>query len=102
MDNNLIEKIKNIKKSRENEGFIILGVFGSYGRNEENKESDIDILYELTDDFYNKYPGWDIIPMLDEIESQFNNELGIKPDLVNKNAMNNVAKKNILPEVTYV
>lgn len=102
MDKNIIEKLIKIKKSHEKLGFIILGIFGSYIRNEEQIDSDLDILYELTEDFYRKYPGWEMIPILTEIEHQCSKELGIKPDLVNKNALSEVSKKHILEEVFYV
>jgi len=98
----IIKKLREIKINHQAEGFIILGVFGSYARNDENVDSDIDILYELTDDFYKKYPGWDMIPILDTIEKECESQLGKKIDLANKNALNSVGKKYILPEVIYV
>ncbi|MDO4336268.1 MAG: nucleotidyltransferase domain-containing protein, partial [Bacteroidales bacterium] len=47
MDLNLIEKLKNYLKSAPvNKAWI----FGSFSRNEESSESDIDILVELNRD----------------------------------------------------
>jgi len=102
MDQNIIKKIKILKSKYEPEGFIVLGIFGSYVRGEENEGSDIDILFEMTDSFYKKYPGWDVIPVIDQIKEDFKNELGSNIDLANKNALNEIGKKYILPEVVYV
>jgi hypothetical protein len=102
MDKKIVKSVKNLKSKYKKEGFIILGVFGSYARGDENQESDIDLLYEMTDKFYKKYPGWDAIPVIEKIEQELEQELGKKVDLANKNALNEIGKKYILPEVKYV
>ncbi len=102
MDAIIIKKIKELKVKYEPEGFIVLGIFGSYVRGEENEGSDIDILYEMTENFYKKYPGWDVIPVIEQIEKEFKEELGKNIDLANKNALNEIGEKYILPEVVYV
>ena len=102
MNNEILNKIKSLKNDYEKEGFIILGVFGSYVRGEETQESDIDILYEMTNEFYQRYPGWDVIPVIESIEKKCAMELGKKVDLANKNALNEIGRKYILPEVLYV
>lgn len=102
MNNNLLRKIKVMKRKYEPEGFIILGIFGSYARGDETGESDIDILFEMTDEFYSRHPGWDVFPVIDEIERDFEEKLGKHINLANKNALNEVGEKYILPEVLYV
>jgi uncharacterized protein len=102
MDNVLYNKIKTLKNNYVIEGFLILGIFGSYARNEETERSDVDILYEINDKFLNKYVGWDAILRLDEIKTEIENSLNIKVDIADKNALNRVAKKYIIPEVLSV
>jgi len=102
MNAKIIDKIKLVKEKYLSEGFIIVGVFGSFARGDEAKDSDIDILYEMTDDFYKKYPGWDVFPVIDKIEMELEQTLQKKVDLANKNALNEIGKKYILPEVVYV
>jgi hypothetical protein len=102
MNQIILKKIKQLKKEYETQGFIILGVFGSYSRDEQKKESDVDILYEMTNDFYNKYTGWKIFGAIDDIHFKLEKKLGKKVDLANKNALNEIGKKFILPEVFYV
>jgi len=66
---------------------IYIGLFGSFSRNEENNESDIDILYE----FGNKISLFDIIDMKDTLKQRLNKNI----DLVSKKYLN----KNIKPQV---
>lgn len=102
MNFDVLNKIKDIKKEYENEGFIILGIFGSFARDEDTSESDIDILYEMTDSFYNKFRGWEIYSKIEEIEESIERRINYKIDLANKNALNEIGKKYILNEVIYV
>jgi uncharacterized protein len=102
MNETLINKIKTLKEKYEKEGFVILGVFGSYARGEEVEHSDIDMLFEIKDSFYNKFKGWDIYPVIEKIEKNIEQELNHKIDMTNKNALNEIGKKYILPEVVYV
>lgn len=102
MNSALITKLKMLKKRYAPEGFIILGVFGSYARDEQTLDSDIDILYELSGDIYERFPGWEIFPMLEKIEQEIESELQSKVDIANKNALNEIGEKYILPEVVYV
>ncbi|MCK4797384.1 MAG: nucleotidyltransferase domain-containing protein [Spirochaetes bacterium] len=102
MNRNILNKIEKLKAKYKPEGFIILGVFGSYARGEENDESDIDILYELTEEFYQKYPGWNAVSVIEDIRQEFKESLGKKIDFADKNALRIVGKKYILPEVAYV
>ncbi|MFO7810398.1 MAG: nucleotidyltransferase domain-containing protein [Candidatus Delongbacteria bacterium] len=96
------DKIKTLKSKYEPEGFIIIGIFGSFVRNEETDKSDIDILYEINDTFLNKYIGWDSFLRLEEIKSEISKELNHKIDIADKSALNRVARKYIIPEVVNV
>jgi uncharacterized protein len=68
MNDELLNKIRGVKKEYEKEGFIILGVFGSYARGEETPESDIDILYETKEEFTSGYKGFAYFGKIDEIK----------------------------------
>ena len=102
MEQELIRKIKLLKKKYQNEGFDMIGIFGSYVRGEETDKSDLDILYEITEAFLKKYPGWDSILRLEEIRSEIEKKLNKKIDMADRSALNKVAKKYILPEVMSV
>jgi len=102
MNKTVYDKIKSLKSKYEPEGFIVIGIFGSYVRNEETDKSDIDILYEINDKFLKKYVGWDSFLRLDEIKSEISKVVNHKIDMADKNALNKVAKKYIIPEVVNV
>ncbi|MBI4753161.1 nucleotidyltransferase domain-containing protein [Candidatus Desantisbacteria bacterium] len=102
MQQEIIEKIKDLKRKYEPEGFVILGVFGSYARGEETAQSDIDILYEMKDNFYNRFSGWDVYARIEDIKKEIHQITGWLVDLADKNGLKRVGEKYILPEVVYV
>jgi len=73
-----------------------LGLFGSFERGEERKESDIDIIIELkreTRDVYRKKQA-----LKYELESYFQR----KVDIAREKYLRPLARKSILKEVTFV
>ncbi|MFH1612611.1 MAG: nucleotidyltransferase domain-containing protein [bacterium] len=102
MNQELMKKIKDIKKKYEPEGFIIIGVFGSYVRNEQTHKSDIDILFEMNSNFIQKYSGWDVYVRIEEIKNEIHQIIGQFVDLADKNGLKRVGRKYILSEVVYV
>jgi predicted nucleotidyltransferase len=102
MKQELFFQIEQEKSIYESEGFIILGIFGSYSRSEENLNSDIDILYELSDKFQSNHTGWDLYARIEEIRQEMEKRLGLHVDLANKNALDKIGQYFILPEVVYV
>ncbi|RXJ80515.1 nucleotidyltransferase family protein [Arcobacter sp. F2176] len=103
MDNQeVFENLKAIKQTLINDGFIIDGIFGSYARNENLKDSDVDILYHLDKVFYDKYSGFIGFKKLDEIKEHISKSLGKKIDLAPKTNLSKTAKKYILNDVIYV
>ena len=66
---------------------VLIGIFGSYARNEQTQESDIDILM----DFELKLNLIELIG----IEQDLSSQLGIKVDLVTLNSVNQHLKSYI-------
>ncbi len=102
MNNEILKIIKNYKKELDKDGFIILGIFGSYARGEETPESDIDILYETIPEFNSKYKGLAYFGKIYEIKEYLEKILNKKIDIADKNALTKIGQKYILPEVIYV
>lgn len=98
----ILNQIKSLKEVLENDGFIIDGIFGSYARGEDTKNSDVDILYHLDDIFYNKYSGFIGFKKLDEIKKFISEKIDKKIDLAPKNNLSKTGQKYILNEVVYV
>lgn len=102
MNTAIREKILKIKPNYESEGFIVLGVFGSVAKNNEDIDSDIDILYETTDKFKNQYNGLKYFGRISDIKDELKYEFGKEVDIVDKNCLNKIGRKYILPGVIYV
>lgn len=71
-----------------------LGIFGSYVHNREHKKSDLDILVEFDDP-----PS--LFKFL-EIEASLGDRLGVKVDLVMKDALKPAIGRHVLREVIKV
>jgi len=56
----------------------------------------------MTSDFYTKHQGWDVFPVIQQIEQDIKLALGKKVDLADLNALKKTGRKYILPEVIHV
>lgn len=72
-----------------------IGVFGSYSRSEQTQKSDIDILVTFSEDAHIGF-----FKFL-ELEEFLSKQLGIKVDLVTKDALKPMLKDRILNETVY-
>lgn len=96
--NEIISKLKELKPTYEQEGLILLGVFGSYAKDTQNSFSDIDIAYKLDyDKFSTKYKdGFSKILRIDDIKEELEQTFKTKIDFVPDN------NKSILSDIIYV
>lgn len=74
-------------------GLKVLAIFGSYARNQQNDNSDIDILVE-----FEKPVGIEFIDLAQDLESILNE----KVDLVSKNGLKPKYFQSISNELSYV
>jgi predicted nucleotidyltransferase len=72
-----------------------IGIFGSYVRQEQEENSDIDILVEFKDGYRTFDNYMDLKFYLEEL-------LGIRVDLVSKDALKPRLRSYILEEIVYV
>ena len=70
-----------------------IGYFGSFSRNEQTEDSDVDILVS-----FNKPVGWEFFDLQEFLE----NELKLKVDLVSEKALKAQLKEIILNSVKYI
>ncbi len=85
-------KLSQLKKQLIAEFHIKeIGVFGSYVRNEQTNNSDLDVLVD-----FSEYPG---MFQFVKMENFLSEQLGIKVDLVIKSALKPNIGKKILSEV---
>ncbi len=69
---------------------IRIGIFGSYARNEQTKNSDIDILVKFK-------KGITLLQLI-RLENELSKKLGIKVDLVTEGALTNTKLKRIISQ----
>lgn len=94
-----LEDVKEIMAQNEHElrskyKVKKIGIFGSYIRGEQRKNSDLDILVE----FYEPIGLFKFM----ELEEHLKTLIGIKIDLVTINALKPYIGKHILKEVSYL
>lgn len=102
MDANLKQAILEAKLVYEPEGFLILGIFGSRARGDFSPNSDVDILYRITDHFHETYPGWNAASRIMDIKDELSDRFGLPVDVANADSLGKIARKYILPETVYV
>ena len=92
---NILEKLRELKPELENEYFVQeIGVFGSYVRNEQTLDSDIDLLIQFRD-------GMDLFKLAYLI-NWLGEIFGKKVDIANKKTLRPRIGRKILSEVIYV
>lgn len=92
----ILTTIKSNKSKLEKLGVKNIGLFGSYIRNEQSKESDIDILLDFEPDKENFDNFMEVCDLLEEL---FGNK---KVEIVTKNGLSPYIGPKILKEVVYV
>lgn len=97
----IVEKLKELKSLYSKEGFIIKGLFGSYARGEESRDSDLDILVEATPEFASRY-GFGATLRIDQIRDEISAVFGVPVDLADSTGMGKTAKKFIIDRAIYV
>ncbi len=89
---NTLESLKEVIKTKYKAE--IVGLFGSYVRGEQNKNSDIDILVKFDED----------ATLLDfmGLSNFLEDELGIRVDIVSQDAIKSEIRDSIMDEVIYI
>jgi len=100
----LLDKLALLKDELSSRGFKLIGLFGSYARNNSHASSDIDLLYEIEDiqTYLKEYSGWNSINHLVETKEYLSKVLGQDVDFADIHAMDPIIKKGILMDLIYV
>jgi predicted nucleotidyltransferase len=85
--------VDNKSRLSDEFGLTELAVFGSYSRNDQTEDSDIDVLVD-----FGKPVGLEFIELAIELE----NLLGLKVDLVSKNGIKPRYFESVKEELVYV
>jgi len=97
LDNStIINYLKEHKKEYTAMGIDIIGIFGSYAKQTNSKNSDIDILYDTKQGITNLYEKKQTLK--EELEKVFNTKI----DLASKKYLKPYVKQEILKDLIYV
>ncbi|PPK58285.1 nucleotidyltransferase family protein [Malaciobacter marinus] len=96
--NDIVVKLKELKPKYEQEGLILIGLFGSYAKDNQNSFSDIDIAYKVD---YNKFSqkykdGFSKLLRIDAIKNELQETFKTKVDFVSD------SNKKLLKDIVYV
>ena len=100
--NNILMKLKELKPNFEKNEVLLLGLFGSYARDEANEDSDIDILIETTPEFLTKYQGFKAHLKLDELKEMLRETFKKEIDFTDKQGLLQHNNTYILEKTLYV
>lgn len=89
----IISLLRDNQDAIKSFGVKELGIFGSFARNEQRADSDVDVLVELKRETFRDYMG-----LLNLLESIF----GRKVDLVMKDTIKPLIRDRVLNETIYV
>jgi uncharacterized protein len=102
MEIELLNKIKIEKEKLLEDGFKIIGVFGSYAKNTQTKDSDIDLSYDIEPTFIQKYSGFEAFSKLSEIKNSLQKALNAKVDIASIYNNSKTFQKYALKDMIYI
>lgn len=96
-DSNKILKYLKLNKERYKSEFHIIkiGIFGSFARNEQNEESDIDIIIEFEENTSN------LTKIKQQLKSEIRTQFNRSVDICREKYIKPIFKTQILSEVKY-
>jgi predicted nucleotidyltransferase len=98
----ILDYLKKHKNDYANDGVVLLGLFGSFARDEANEDSDIDILIETKESFLKKFVGFRGYTKLNEIKETISKDLQKDIDLVDKVGLIQHNNDYIIEKAIYV
>jgi predicted nucleotidyltransferase len=97
----IVSFLQSIKPQFEQEGLVILGIFGSYARDKPIENSDIDVLVETTARFLELHTGLGCFLRLEELRCIIAKQFHKEVDIADKSGLTE-SGSNILEETFYV
>ena len=87
---------RNKEMFRANFGIVKIGLFGSYARNEQSPDSDLDLVVEFENNTRNLHD------VKKELNDYIRSNLNIEVDICREKYINPIFKESILKEAVYV
>lgn len=100
----ILSRLREIKPKLKKDGFLILGVTGSYAKDEKKSSSDIDILYKIENikEYLQKNSGWESINKIVETKEFLTKSFGKNVDFIDRDLLNPIGEKYILKDLLNV
>ena len=100
----ITSQIHEIKNKYQHDGFEIIGIFGSYARDNADIFSDVDIAYSVDYSIFDKKfkGGFAKLLRIEEIKEELQKQLHLKVDLVSLNSNNDKFKQKVQKDMVYV
>jgi len=98
----ILETIKKIRPIYEKDGLVLLGLFGSYARDEATENSDVDLLYDVDNLFLEKYRGFRSVSKVLEIQNELSAVFNTRVDLTSPSGLSQNIKDDIVSKAIYV
>jgi len=100
----IIKKLRELKPKYENDGLLIIGLFGSMAKNRNNCFSDIDIAYQIDYNIFSKKfkDGFSKILKIENIKDELEQIFKTKVDFISLNSNNSIFIDRITKEMIYV
>ena len=96
MRQDLMEILAQKKIELASDGFVILGVYGAFVNDRETHETDMDILFRVTDDFTERYRGFGFFRRIAFIKNELEEALLVRVDLSDSEAVVELHRDYIL------
>jgi len=102
MRQDLIEILARKKMELAADGFVVLGVYGSFVNDRETHETDMDVLFSVTEDFTERYRGFRFFQRIAFIKNELEEALLVRVDLCDREAVLELHRDYILGGVMNV
>ena len=100
--NTILTTLQDMQPAFKKEGVNLLGLFGSYSRDEAREDSDIDILIETTSEFSKMNRGFSAYSKLNELKTLLQDTFDRDVDIVDKQGLLDHNNTYILNKTIYV
>ncbi len=102
LKNDILDFLKILKPELKSHGVISLGLFGSMAKDTNTSNSDIDIVYETSDNFIQQHQGWTAFTYLNEnLRNKVSKKFNMHVDMFDLNSSSNIRNK-VKKEAIYV
>ncbi|MEA1918049.1 MAG: nucleotidyltransferase domain-containing protein [Campylobacterota bacterium] len=99
--NEILDYLRNIKPDYKKSGIEKLALFGSFAREQNSENSDVDVAIQLKSDYLKTHDVWEYFTLLENIKKDITKKFNKKIDIFDLDSSSEI-KEHVLSEVLYV